>query len=48
MLSVVKLEFGSEALLKAIAADNELASFAALGKNVIVVHRGKVFRITAK
>jgi len=47
-LPAVNLEYGSEAMLKALAGDAELASFAALGKNVVVVHRGKVFRIAAK
>ncbi len=44
-LPVVELRFGSEAMLSAIASDHELASFAALGKSVIVVHKGKVYRI---
>lgn len=46
-LQVVDLPFGSEALLKAIAADKQLASYASLGKNVVVVHNGKVYRIHA-
>jgi Ca-activated chloride channel homolog len=44
-LEVVDLAFGSEALLKAIASDKQLAAYAALGKNVTVVHNGKVYRI---
>jgi hypothetical protein len=44
-LQVMDLPFESEALLKAIAADKQLASYASLGKNVVVVHRGKVYRI---
>jgi Ca-activated chloride channel homolog len=44
-LEVVDLVFGSEALLKAIASDKQLAAYAALGKNVTVVHNGKVYRI---
>jgi len=47
-LPVVTLEFGSEALLKAIASDPQLGSYAALGKNVIVVHKGRIYRITAR
>jgi Ca-activated chloride channel homolog len=46
-LEVVDLAFGSEALLKAIASDKQLAAYAALGKSVIVVHNGKVYRIHA-
>jgi hypothetical protein len=44
-LVVVDLPFASEALLKAIAEDKQLAAYAALGKNVTVVHNGKVYRI---
>jgi hypothetical protein len=44
-ITLVDLAFGSEALLKAIAADPQLASYASLGKNVVVVHHGKVYRI---
>src|SRR6185503_4241548 len=44
-LAVVDLVFGSEELLKAVTADAQLASYAALGKNVTVVHKGKVYRI---
>jgi Mg-chelatase subunit ChlD len=44
-LEIVDLAFESEALLKAIAADKDLAAYAALGKNVIVVHNGKVYKI---
>jgi Ca-activated chloride channel homolog len=44
-LEVVDLTFGSEAMLKAIAADKQLAAYATLGKNVIVVHNGKIYRI---
>jgi Ca-activated chloride channel family protein len=44
-LAVVDLLFGSEELLKAITGDRQLASYAALGKNVTVVHKGKVYRI---
>jgi Ca-activated chloride channel homolog len=44
-LEVVDLVFGSEALLKAMAADKQLAAYAALGKSVTVVHNGKVYRI---
>ncbi len=47
-LPVIDLAFGSDALLKAVAADPQLASYAALGKNVIVVHKGKVYRISSK
>jgi hypothetical protein len=47
-LPVVTLEFGSDTLLKAIASDPQLGSYAALGKSVIVVHRGKVYRITSR
>ncbi len=43
-LPTIDLSFGSEALLKALAADRELASYASLGKNVVVVHKGKVYR----
>jgi hypothetical protein len=46
-MPVVDLPFGSEALLKAIAADRQLASYAALGKNVIVVHKGRIYKIHA-
>ncbi len=46
-LPVVDLQFGSDALLDAIKIDAKLASYAALGKNVTVVHNGKVFRIHA-
>ncbi len=46
-LPVVELSFGSETLLKEIAADKQLASYAALGRNVVVVHKGKVYRIHA-
>jgi hypothetical protein len=44
-LEVVDLAYGSEAMLKAIAADKQLAAYAALGRNVTVVHNGKVYRI---
>jgi Ca-activated chloride channel homolog len=44
-LEVVDLAFGSEALLKDIASDKQLAAYAALGKNITVVHSGKVYRI---
>jgi len=47
-LPVVTLEFGSDALLKAIAADPQLGSYAALGDNVLVVHKGKVYRISPR
>lgn len=46
-LPVVSLVFGSDALLRAIASDSQLASYAALGKNVVVVHKGKVYRIAS-
>lgn len=42
---VIDLVFGSEALLKAIAKDSRLASYAALGQIVTVAHNGKVYRI---
>jgi uncharacterized protein YegL len=42
---LIDLTFGSETLLKLLIADRELASYAALGKNVIVVHKGRVYRI---
>ncbi len=44
-LQVVDLSFGSEALLKAISTDKQLAAYASLGKNVIVVHKGRLYRI---
>jgi Ca-activated chloride channel homolog len=44
-LEVVDLVFGSETLLKVLASDKQLAAYAALGKNVTVVHNGKVYRI---
>jgi Ca-activated chloride channel family protein len=44
-LEVVDLAIRSEALLKAISSDKQLAAYAALGKNVTVVHNGKVYRI---
>jgi hypothetical protein len=44
-LEVVDLAFGSDAYIKAIAADKDLAAYAALGKNVIAVHNGKVYKI---
>jgi Ca-activated chloride channel family protein len=44
-LTVVDLAFGSEALLKAISSDRQLATYASLGKNVIVVHKGALYRI---
>jgi hypothetical protein len=44
-LEVVDLVFGSEAMLKAITSDKQLAAYTALGKNVTVVHNGKVYRI---
>jgi hypothetical protein len=47
-LPVVTLEFGSDALLKAIASDPQLGSYASLGKNVVVVYKGKVYRITSR
>ncbi len=47
-LPVVNLEFGSDALLKAIVSDPQLGSYAALGRSVIVVHKGKLFRITSR
>jgi Ca-activated chloride channel family protein len=46
-LPIVDLPFGSEALLNALAADKQLAAYASLGKNVIVVHKGKIYRIHA-
>jgi hypothetical protein len=46
-LDVVDLVFGSEALLKTITSDKQLAAYAALGKNVVVVYGGKVYRIHA-
>jgi Mg-chelatase subunit ChlD len=44
-LPLVELQFGSDALLRAIAADAQLAAYAALGRDVTVVHKGKVYRI---
>jgi hypothetical protein len=44
-LEVIDLAAKSDALLKAIAADKDLAAYAALGNNVIVVHKGKVYKI---
>jgi Ca-activated chloride channel homolog len=44
-LEVVDLVFGSEAMIKAISSDKQLAAYAALGKKVTVVHNGKVYRI---
>ncbi len=44
-LPVTELSFGSEALLKTLASDRQLASYASLGKNVLVVHKGTVYRI---
>jgi hypothetical protein len=46
-LPVVDLRFGTEALLRVLAADPRLGAYAALGKNVTVVHEGKVYRIHA-
>ena len=46
-LPIVDLLFGSEAMLQALVADRQLAAYAALGKNVVVVHKGKVYRIHA-
>ncbi len=42
---VVDLAFGSDALLAALTSDRQLAAYAALGKNVVVMHRGRVYRI---
>jgi Ca-activated chloride channel homolog len=47
-LPVVMLEFGSDALLKAISSDPQLGPYAALGKKVVVVHKGKIYRITPR
>jgi Ca-activated chloride channel family protein len=47
-LPIIDLKFGSEALLAAIKAEPKLASYAALGKSVTVVHDGKVYRIREK
>ncbi len=47
-LPVVNLEFGSDALLKAIASDPQLGAYAALGNSVMVVHKGKIYRINAR
>jgi len=47
-LPVVMLEFGSDALLKAISSDPQLGSYAALGKKVVVVHKGKIYRIAPR
>ncbi len=47
-LPVVYLEFGSDALLKAIASDPQLGSYAALGDKVVVIHKGKVYRISPR
>jgi Ca-activated chloride channel family protein len=44
-LPVVELGFASDALLQALAADRRLAAYAAIGRNVVVVHLGKVYRI---
>jgi Ca-activated chloride channel family protein len=44
-MKTVDLIFGSDALLQAVAADRELAAYAALGKAVTVVHRGRIYRI---
>jgi hypothetical protein len=46
-LPSVELVIGSEALLAAAVADRDLGRYAALGRNVVVVHRGKVYRIRA-
>jgi Ca-activated chloride channel homolog len=46
-LPVISLVFGSDAMLKALAADPQLAAYAALGKNVTVIHKSKVYKITA-
>ncbi len=46
-LPQVELQSGSEALLKLVVADRDLASYAAIGKNVIFVYKGKVYRIHA-
>jgi Ca-activated chloride channel family protein len=46
-LPVVTLEFGSDALLKAISSDPQLGWYAALGKKVVVVHKDKIYRITS-
>jgi Ca-activated chloride channel family protein len=47
-LPVITLEFGSDALLKAISSDPQLGSYAALGKNVVVVHNGRIYRIAPR
>ncbi len=47
-LPVVNLEFGSDALLKAIAAEPDLGLYAALGDHVVVVHKGKIYRISPR
>ncbi len=44
-LPTLDLVYGSEPMLKAVAGDRKLASYASLGKNVVVVHNGKVYRI---
>jgi hypothetical protein len=46
-LPEMRLVFGSEALLQLLSADRELAAYAALGKNVVAVHKGKVYRIVS-
>ncbi|HYK90240.1 MAG TPA: VIT and VWA domain-containing protein [Acidobacteriota bacterium] len=46
-LPITDLPFGSDVLLKTIAADKQLASYASLGRNVVVVHKGRVYRIHA-
>ena len=47
-LPVVNLEFGSDALLKAIASDPQLGAYAALGSKVVFVHKGKLYRISPR
>ena len=42
---VVTFTFGSEVLLTAISSDKQLAAYASLGENVVVVHKGKLYRI---
>jgi len=44
-LPEVRLRFGSDELIAALTADPALASYAALGKQVVAVHKGKVYRI---
>jgi Ca-activated chloride channel family protein len=44
-LEVVDLSFGSEDMLKAISSDGQLAAYASLGKNVVVLYKGKIYRV---